>query len=577
MSKRIITFLFEASLVCLWAAYSCWLFVRPVFWTLSGPVSSFSEGIERIIFREDGQGLLVGGGIDLIGTLWIFSNARSIFEGAQETYLTDIYAPIGFDLGMNTGFAWADAALSWPIMNALGEQNFYNAHVLFTLFISQIGVYLLLRAWKTPILISLLLMSFVVINPFTIEEIYQGRPTQAHLFFHALFLLSMTKIIQKKGWIWSLIGALSLASACLVYWFSGAAVGFCGLLMYAFFARSRTRSLSKLILLGTGAISIVLAATWRVSKDFLLGSGGMQFAQLRRPPADDINLGILNIPLQKWQYISSWPDAASLLDTLLFPFVLIPLACTAALLHPKRIRSLLFLFIAITIPIEGAIVLQNGVWFPTGYAFLHSIFPPLPRCTVPHRMMVAPLLIFLVMIGMGLHASLQRLHSFFFRQIIIGSLCFGLYQSIQSAVPTSKNTNISRHAIDQSYVQYSTKYPGGIIDVPLIASEKTYVQQRHHKQKIIGGPGQDSVRPHTHRRYYQKNSFLLSLESLAEKGKSRTIKEKDKVQLWNDGFRLLVVHMNLSKATQEEYEELLGTSGELDRRKNRLYIPITEP
>ena len=124
---------------------------------------------------------------------------------------------------------------------------------------------------------------------------------------------------------------------------------------------------------------------------------------------------------------------------------------------------------------------------------------------------------------------------------------------------------------------YSQKYPGGIIDVPLIASEKTYVQQRHHKQKIIGGPGQDSVRPHTHRLYYQRNSLLLALESMAEKGKQRTIKKKDVVQLWNDGFRLLVIHMNMSKSTREEYEALLGVTGEFDQRKNRLYLPLLEP
>ena len=64
---------------------------------------------------------------------------------------------------------------------------------------------------------------------------------------------------------------------------------------------------------------------------------------------------------------------------------------------------------------------------------------------------------------------------------------------------------------------------------------------------------------------------------MAEKGKQRTVKKKDIVQLWNDGFRLLVVHMNMSKATQEEYEDLLGVSGELDQRKNRLYFPILEP
>ena len=77
--KRILTAICETFVVLLWSLYGCWLFVQPVFWTLSGPVSSFREAIYKIIFRDDGQGLFIGGGIDLIGTLWIFSNARSIF------------------------------------------------------------------------------------------------------------------------------------------------------------------------------------------------------------------------------------------------------------------------------------------------------------------------------------------------------------------------------------------------------------------------------------------------------------------------------------------------------------------
>ena len=285
------------------------------------------------------------------------------------------------------------------------------------------------------------------------------------------------------------------------------AVGFCGIILYLFYGKWRT--LPQFAALGLGAITLVLSATWRVSKDFISGSGGKQFAQLRRPPADEINLGLMDIPIQKWQYLQSFSDISSTLETLYFPPAILISALIASLWVQKRLRSILFVFIAITIPIEGAIVLNNGAWFPTGYAFLHSIFPPLPRCTVPHRMMVAPLLISLLMIGMGTNAFLKKIRSWVIRWTMIVLLSTGFYLLLMQNVPTAKETNTSRHAIDQSYLTYKKKYPGGIIDVPLIASEKTYVQQRHHKQKIIGGPGQDSVRPHMHRLYYQRNSIFL--------------------------------------------------------------------
>jgi len=143
--------------------------------------------------------------------------------------------------------------------------------------------------------------------------------------------------------------------------------------------------------------------------------------------------------------------------------------------------------------------------------------------------------------------------------------------------PTKAQSNRSSANIDISYKTYTELYPGGIIDVPLIASEKTYVQQQYHKQKIIGGPGQDSVRPQKHRRYYQQNKLLLALERLAEKGTSLSFREEDLKKLWNDGFRLLIVHTHLSKAKNQAYEELLNTTGIYDSRSKRLFIPLPTP
>jgi hypothetical protein len=367
---------------------------------------------------------------------------------------------------------------------------------------------------------------------------------------------------------------MTLAGSCLVYWFSGAAVGFCGLLLYFLFAKKPLFSLPKLFLLGGGAIAIILLTTWRVSKTFLLGTGKTQFAQLRRPSVSEIDLGIIEIPIQKWQYIMSFSDLNSMFSTLLIPSSIFLCALGSALICKKRFRTLLLILVTITIPIEGAIVFQYGTWFPTGYAFLHSIFPPLPRCTVPHRMMVSSLLIILLIIGWGSNTIVQNGKSIPTRILRMLIIFMGLYSLLQEQIPNMKQGNTSRHSKDRSYLQYTQQFPGGIIDVPLIASQKTYVQQRYHKQMIIGGPGQDSVRPQAHRRYYQKNTLLLALEGLAERGKGRSIREGDQQKLWDDGFRLIVVHLDMSNSRQESYEELLKTEGILDKKKNRLYIEI---
>ena len=48
-------------------------------------------------------------------------------------------APFGFDLGKNTGFAWADALLGVPLASWLGIPGFWNLHVLLVCLLSIFG------------------------------------------------------------------------------------------------------------------------------------------------------------------------------------------------------------------------------------------------------------------------------------------------------------------------------------------------------------------------------------------------------------------------------------------------------
>ncbi|MEC7986574.1 MAG: hypothetical protein VX278_15515, partial [Myxococcota bacterium] len=223
---------------------------------------------------------------------------------------------------------------------------------------------------------------------------------------------------------------------------------------------------------------------------------------------------------------------------------------------------------------DGAIVLPNKMWSPTGYALLHSIFPPLPRCTVPHRMIVAPTLLLILFCGYGCAKIRIKENHHKAMIILLSLLTMGI---AKQAAPQKKDSNKSSFRIDRSLMDATERYPGGIVDVPLIVSEKQYVQQLYHGQKIIGGPGLDSVRPWSHRKYYQKNKLLLALERLAEKGKESSFRQKDLQQLYEDGFRLICIHLSLSKASIADYENLLKTQGMWDKRHQRLYIEIPKP
>ena len=261
-----------------------------------------------------------------------------------------------------------------------------------------------------------------------------------------------------------------------------------------------------------------------------------------------------------------------------FPIVVI---AALSLLLPYAYKRhwpwLLAALVGLSIPLGPALHWPGG-WTPTGYAFLHSIFPPLARCTIPHRMVVAPILLLLMFAAISLGSALNKLRFAPLRWLISWSL--GIYMLIWAIqfAPLASQTNNGSFGFDPVLFSATQKWPGAIVDVPLMRSQYNYIQQVFHRKPILGGPGLINVRPWKHQLYSQRNSVLRTLEELAEKGSSvRTIKEEDKKQLWNDGFRLIVIHLSYSKSDKENYRKIFSSDGMLDRQSNRLFIPMLEP
>ena len=186
--KSLLRFLFEGSLIITISLYCAWLFYLPLFWELAEQDVTYQVAFDQIFFNTGERTLTLGGGLDHIGTVWIFGTVNQMISGEMETVLPHIYYPVGFDLGKHTGFAWADAAMSRPLIQWLGVPGFYNLHVLLTLTLTQAAATILLRACKVPLPIAIGLGAFAIMHPFAIEEMGQGRPTQMHWFFHAFFL-----------------------------------------------------------------------------------------------------------------------------------------------------------------------------------------------------------------------------------------------------------------------------------------------------------------------------------------------------------------------------------------------------
>ena len=127
----------------------------------------------------------------------------------------------------------------------------------------------------------------------------------------------------------------------------------------------------------------------------LKGDGGSLFSAMRIPPKYETSIFWLDLPIKSTTYIQSNADVSALLESIQIgtPILWIVGIC---ILIPFGFRKkwtwIAGFGIALSIPM-GSAVMWSGLWIPTGYAWLHSVFPPLARCTLPHRMIPAAIII----------------------------------------------------------------------------------------------------------------------------------------------------------------------------------------
>ena len=100
-------------------------------------------------------------------------------------FVSQLYHPVGFDLGQMQATPGPTYGV-FPITQWLGVPGFitftFSSHSH-----SPCLFQLLCAALRAPLLLAIALSSLTILNPFVIQEVYQGRPTQVYLLFHGLF------------------------------------------------------------------------------------------------------------------------------------------------------------------------------------------------------------------------------------------------------------------------------------------------------------------------------------------------------------------------------------------------------
>jgi hypothetical protein len=179
----------EAALICMASLCTAALWFFPVFWDLAPEESSFLPALFEVFFQTSELEFYLGEGVDPLGTAWLVPTVEGMLSNGN-AMLKDLYAPMGYDIGMAEGYAWADLLPMIPIAGLIGFPGYYNLQILLTLFLTSLSCTLLFRSLKIGIWPALALANLAVVHPFGVGEVAYGRPTQMHWLFPRIFLRS---------------------------------------------------------------------------------------------------------------------------------------------------------------------------------------------------------------------------------------------------------------------------------------------------------------------------------------------------------------------------------------------------
>ncbi|MFT5685300.1 MAG: hypothetical protein ACI8RZ_006250 [Myxococcota bacterium] len=506
----------------------------------TAPARHQGMSLTEVFLGTGEQVVMAGTGVDLLGTVWTFDRVHRMLTGQAAIIDAAVFAPIGMDTGAAQGFAWLDAAIAAPLTHLLSATGAYNLWLLLMLMGTQLACVALMRQVGAKPVTALAFSIVAVGNPFVFNEIILGRPTQVTIAFHALFLLMTHRMLSRGSWRAGLAAGGFLAASCYVYWFGAIAVGLTAAVaatLHLAMVRERRREilLAGLALCGV-ALALTVLPTWRLSGAILTGDGASWIADLARPPRTLLDLGLFELQTRgEWLHLRHPLELHRRLVEIQVPWTLLAVLILA--IPRDRVTAAWWLsgWFALTIPLGSAVII-GGVGLLTGLGFAEIIFPPIARCHHPERLVVAAILVGSMVGAM----AVSRLRH--------PALVWGLSLAIGAAALTEAHQRTVARVWITHPVQLIERValtdPGGIIDVPLEASNETYFRQVFHRQPLLGGPGINGpfTRPQAHVDYCNNNTLLVALEALGQGQPMGEFAEEDLAQLWDDGFRVIVLH-----------------------------------
>lgn len=419
------------------------------------------------LFLKD---VVAGQSVDLPGTLWIhWWVGQTLLDGDLPTWTNLLFYPDGKNFFNDTGANFLDAYLGLPLQWIFGVPDFLdvlevlilvgNAY-LFQRLAEELNEGHLAAAWGAA-------LAFMV-NPYTLQQVNEGRPTQALMWFALLALRHLVRLDRGSWKDGVLFGVFTLLQG-LTYWFTVyfLVVAFLPVALWKI-ARAPKIVLARLAM----AVGLCLA----VAAPFLLQIGAEVAAdRVPRLKFERWEQSPVGMPT-RWRLIVSQFGQATWVAAFVGALLVLPRT------WPWLLGGLLTLVFGVGPSLNiTQPPLQNPV-----FIWVWEHVPYMPRLGFPERVASFGFLMFAV----ALARALPRLDTVVWAPML--ALVAVGEARYRGAFPVHATGWDFGEAVD-----IVTREGGAVIPLPLGATEDAMVFQTRHGQPIFGGMGdrEQELRP----------------------------------------------------------------------------------
>lgn len=498
---------------------------------------------------------LIGEGVDLYGTIWFYDWIyESIQTGRNPSHTDMFFYPYGKDIFGHTGNNFLDAILAIPFMALFGfplyQPIFYAcillvnalafrklAHALFDSFHARLGTTIL-----------------VLLSPYVLTELIQGRPTQALLCFSILSMHYFLQMVRSGLIVDAVKCGFCAALQGWMYWYGGY---FLGIVLVVFSLVNwnakhwkiyTTALITCLLCISPGVITMI----WHMSSTQIPGLYEKEWNDW-------------SIPIMDPNYSRSY-----LVGYLLHEPWGMKMFGLASLSIPTMFalwfaRKHWFWWVALII----SLLVATGPMYVVGgevqpfyhYIFLYKTLPFFSRLWFPYRMV--SLSILLAIIGIGLMMNQLR-----------GKWAWSIWMIVVVHIGLQSQTfcvPMLSHAWEEPQVyKEMKKEPGGVIELPIGFVRRSILWQSQHDLPTFGGMGENMpiFMPQEHRMRLKSSFFryLRKLHSFPEKKR----KPPSIQYALDQGFRYVTLDMSV---VQGDYRNRFADA---DEKKKHMLLRLQE-